>query len=245
MAKLPQTRHWAGAHPRPDPHGNGPGAQPSGREKPLGLRSPSRLARGQLHAVEAVRPLLDLIPADDDDPDDWINEEYPQVFSLIGPAALPELIAGLHDPTKDSYTRWLMADCLVRMASDHPACRDECVSALTRELESGSRNPGHLNGGIVSALMDLEAVEAGSVMERAFAAGYVDESIAGGWLNVAFELGLTDEPPPQPWVDTPAGSWRDPLLSPGPARTPKEKAKARAKKKRAKKTRQRNRKRKK
>ncbi len=44
-------------------------------------------ALGQLHAVEAVEPLLELFDRLEDD--DWVHEELPAVFGLIGPRALP------------------------------------------------------------------------------------------------------------------------------------------------------------
>lgn len=40
-----------------------------------------------------------------------------------------------------------------------------------------------LNGFIVGYLVDLEAVEAAPLMERAFAAGRVDVSIMGDWAE--------------------------------------------------------------
>jgi PBS lyase HEAT-like repeat-containing protein len=52
-------------------------------------------ALGQLRAVEAVEPLLELFDRLEDD--DWVHEELPVVFGLIGPAALPALAAYLAD----------------------------------------------------------------------------------------------------------------------------------------------------
>src|SRR5579864_7878643 len=43
-------------------------------------------ALGQLRAVEAVEPLLELFDRLEDD--DWVHEELPAVFGLIGPARI-------------------------------------------------------------------------------------------------------------------------------------------------------------
>ena len=54
------------------------------------------------------------------------------------------------------------------------------------------QHPG-LNGFLINSLIDLRAVEAASLMERAFAADSVDISIMGDWEDVQIELGLLDE----------------------------------------------------
>ncbi len=52
-------------------------------------------ALGQLRAAEAVGPLLGLLEELEDS--DWFNEDLPEVFGLIGPVAIPALIAHLAD----------------------------------------------------------------------------------------------------------------------------------------------------
>src|ERR1700738_4886085 len=42
-------------------------------------------ALGQLHAEAAIEPLLSLFEALEDD--DWVKDELPSVFGMIGPAA--------------------------------------------------------------------------------------------------------------------------------------------------------------
>jgi hypothetical protein len=46
-------------------------------------------ALGQLRAVEAVAPLLELLRGHADD--DWVDIELPYVFGLIGPGAIPHV----------------------------------------------------------------------------------------------------------------------------------------------------------
>ena len=89
----------------------------------------------------------------------------------------------------------------------------------------------------------MEAVEAAPVIERAFAAGRIDESIAGDWPEVQYDLGLTDTPPPSRSFLGPVSPRSRPPLPgdiPRPSRTALEKAKKRSKE--AKKAKKRNRK---
>jgi len=76
----------------------------------------------------------------------------------------------------------------------------------------------------------------------------VDESIAGDWPHVQWDLGLSDEPPedeqpdfaPEPWASEPP---RDFGVAPAPGGKRKPKDKAKAKRKQAANSRKRNRKR--
>jgi hypothetical protein len=71
--------------------------------------------------------------------------------------------------------------------------RDKCAAALSHQLEQFKKNTRNINGLLISLLLDLDAVEAAPVMEQAFAAGRVDESVAGDWADVQLALGLNEE----------------------------------------------------
>jgi hypothetical protein len=200
-------------------------------------------ALGQLRATAAVRPLLELLVSFEDEYDDAAQEELPPVFALIGPAAIPELAAYLADRSNGFSARGAFASGLVEIAKAHPEARAECVRILTEQLAQARADEPDLNGWVVADLLDLKAVEAAPVIEKAFAAGAVDPTIAGDWLWVQWELGLSNKPPPRGHR-----FGNDPLLTdlfrpvPSPGRKVKDKAKA--KRKQAAKSRKRNRKRK-
>lgn len=151
-------------------------------------------ALGQLRAVAAVEPLLSLLPRIDDDGDDWVGEDMPEVFGLIGPAAVPALAAYLADDARGLWARVAAAHGLSHIGTRHPEARAECVASLAAPLErSAWAGPGDeltLNGYSVSFLMDLKAVEAAPLIERAFAAGRVDETVMGDWEDAQIKLGL-------------------------------------------------------
>jgi len=50
-------------------------------------------ALAQLRAEEAVEPLTRLLSRIDEFNDDWVREELPDVFGMIGPGELPVLVA--------------------------------------------------------------------------------------------------------------------------------------------------------
>ena len=54
---------------------------------------------GQLRAEAAIEPLFSLFTGLDQS--DWVTEEMPEVFGMIGPAALPMLKAAIADIATD------------------------------------------------------------------------------------------------------------------------------------------------
>ena len=145
-------------------------------------------ALGQLRAVAAIEPLLRLFRELEDS--DWAGEELPQVYGMIGREAIPALAQYLADASHGLWPRVTAAFSLERIAAGDPSARDECVTILSRQLERFTKNDPTLNGSLISYLVDLRAVEAAPLMERAFAADRVDLSILGDWEDAQVELGL-------------------------------------------------------
>ena len=54
---------------------------------------------GQLQAEAAIEPLLTRLDLVDEEDNDWVSEELPQVFAMIGAAAIAPLHAYLIDPS--------------------------------------------------------------------------------------------------------------------------------------------------
>ncbi len=145
-------------------------------------------ALGQLKAEAAVEPLIAVF--NDMDEDDWFREEIPNVFSLIGPVAIPKIAEFLSDSKNQFYMRWVSMEVLAQIGQGHPTSRDECLEPLINQLEQCSKNSRQLNGALICALIDLEAKEASPQIEAAFKAKRVDTSIPGDWLDVQKSLGL-------------------------------------------------------
>ena len=165
-------------------------------------------ALAQMHAVEAIEPFLELLKfLDEEDLDDWANEDAPEFFTQMGPAALPALERFLNDERIPHFPRWRMAEAMTTMAQEIPDLRATVVAIVTNMLQRAATNPPELNGGLVGCLLDLDAVESLDAIKAAYATHQVDESIAGDLEEVLYELGLRETPPPA------RGAWL-------PARTP-------------------------
>ena len=148
-------------------------------------------ALGQLHAEEAVGPLLDQFAGLDDS--DWFNEDMPEVFSLIGPVAIPALQTYLNDPAHGEWPRVTATRCLAKIGQDHPDARSACAAALAGQLEAYRDNGDILNAHLILGLAELRATEALPLIEQAFAANAVDLTLMGDWEDVQIEFGVKDE----------------------------------------------------
>ncbi len=163
-------------------------------------------ALGQLRAVEAVEPLLGMMDGLADTEDDWHMEEFPEVFALIGPDAAEALERYMTDPSHGVYPREVAGNSLTHIAERQPDCRAMAVTAVGNALAAYEENDITLNAFFVGHLLKLEAVEQAELIERAFAAGRVDDEVCGYWGDVRAELGveslgLAPDQPPRPRHD--------------------------------------------
>jgi hypothetical protein len=164
-------------------------------------------ALGQLRAVEAVEPLLELF--DRLEYDDWVHEELPVVFGLIGPAALPALAAYLADLAHTDSARISAIASMEKIGKKWPDARGEALAMLEERLERFEENEPDVNAFLVEALVELGAKEAAPLIERAFAEGYVDPMVMGDWEDVQVELGLKSAEEGAPKQ---VSKWRERLL---------------------------------
>jgi len=145
-------------------------------------------ALGQLRAVEAVEPLLGLF--DRLEYDDWVGEELPDVFGMIGPAALPALAEYIGDFSHTDTSRISAISGIKNIGKRWPDARAESIALLEERLKRFEENEPDVNGFLVLALVELGATEAVPTIERAFDEDYVDPMIMGDWDDVQVELGL-------------------------------------------------------
>ncbi|MEO7403519.1 MAG: hypothetical protein ABIU95_07600 [Burkholderiales bacterium] len=150
-------------------------------------------ALGQLRAVDAVQPLLDVqdeLDELDELEDDWYLEEFHHVFGLIGPPAIEPLAAFLADESHNEFPRVKAANGLYEIVRRFPETREPIVAILTAELARHQIDLGALNGFLVSDLLKLEAIESAETIERAFAANAIDPRVAGDWGDIRRELNV-------------------------------------------------------
>jgi uncharacterized protein DUF1186 len=154
----------------------------------------------QLRAVEAAGPLTSLFRRIDEQQDDWVGEDLPEAFGRLGPGAIPTLTTYLADAANGEWARVAAAHSLERIGTRHRQAREACVAALTHQLEQLTQQAPSLNGSLVAFLLDLQAVEAAPVIERAFRFDQVDDTVVGDWedVQVAFGLKVRREHPRRP-----------------------------------------------
>jgi hypothetical protein len=150
-------------------------------------------ALGQLRAESAVESLLQLLDRIDDYDDDWLQGDLPQVFGLIGPAAIPGLRDFLAEAEHGEWARIAAAEGLAKMVEQFPESREQVVAILTDQLRCFAEQERVINGFLVEALCGLKAVESAAVIEQAFAAGMVDLSVLGDWEEAQILLGLLEK----------------------------------------------------
>jgi len=151
-------------------------------------------ALGQLRAEEAILPLMELFEQSEES--EWVLEELPEVYGMIGPRAIPPLAKYLSDASHGMEARMTAASCVERIGAMHPGAREECVSVLTRELQHSLTNDPDLNASLIISLVHLKAGESISVIREAYASHRVDLFFAGDLEDVEINLGL--RPPPTP-----------------------------------------------
>lgn len=151
-------------------------------------------ALGQLRAEEAITPLATLLSRRDDGLDDAIDDELPQVFACIGPAALPALRAYFTDETHAMRSRSTCINALVEIVRRFPEYRDEVVEILTGQLAHFAEQDRTLNALIICPLaIELHAVEAAPLIEQTYAAGQVDLTMLGDWEDAQIHLRLLEK----------------------------------------------------
>jgi hypothetical protein len=150
-------------------------------------------ALAQLHAEAAVEPLTRLFARIEEFNDEWANEDLPRAFGVLGPAAIAGLRDYLANPSHGLWARAAACFSLSEIGQQHPEERAKCVAILAGQLARLSEMDPVLNTFLISALVDLQAVESAAVIERAFASGRVDISVRGDWEDVQIELGLLGE----------------------------------------------------
>lgn len=158
-------------------------------------------ALGQLRAREAVEPLIGLLNFADATDLDWGTEQLPKVLAMIGEDGVAASLRFIEDDSNRTFARSCALNVFEYFVEQHKPPREVLapwIAALSRLLEAHARNGHELNAFIVGALLNLKAVEAADVIERAFASGWVDEFVYGDWDEVRAELFDLPRPPSKP-----------------------------------------------
>ncbi len=150
-------------------------------------------ALGQLRAADATAALLSLLHLVDDRQDDWVGEDLPEVFGLIGAPALPALVEFLADATHGLWARAAAVDGLEKIGDHDHEARTQVIAAATLQLERFAEQDPIINANLIHLLGAWKVTEAAPLIERAFEAERVDLAFQGDWEDVQVKLGLKEK----------------------------------------------------
>jgi len=149
-------------------------------------------ALGALHAVSASESLLPLFDAAMKNDDEWMAEDLPDAYGMFGPEAISSLAPYIAEQNHDTYAKGYAIEALQRIAAKHPDpdTRAKVAAVLTKQLEHFEENSEEVNASLIVGLVQVQAVDAAPLIERAFAADKVDTLYMGDWDDVQVQLGL-------------------------------------------------------
>jgi len=150
-------------------------------------------ALAQLKAKEAIPHLIKLLDNEEYEDNDWVTEEFPKVFGMIGEEAIKPLKSFLYNSSKEEFPRITVAHGLEQIANYNPDKRQECIDILSNFLIQSTDEVTTLNGFVVSFLVDLKAVSEINVIRDAYDRDIIDISVQGDLEDVELELGLRQE----------------------------------------------------
>src|SRR5260370_24806707 len=87
-------------------------------------------ALAQLHAAEAAAPLTQLFRRIDENDDDFVGEDLPTAFGILGPGAIPVLMAYLADDSHGLWARPAAGHSLGYIGQPYPKPRETCLALL-------------------------------------------------------------------------------------------------------------------
>jgi hypothetical protein len=148
---------------------------------------------GLLRAEEAIGPLLNLLRYVDERDDDAVQEEVPVVLAQIGPAALEPAAKYQANTENGLWARVTATRAIEEIGKEYPETRTRCIEIASQQLEQLATQSDIFNTSLIDCLIELKAVDATPVIERAFASGNVDLALRGDWEDAQIALGLIDE----------------------------------------------------
>ena len=151
-------------------------------------------ALAELHAEEAIEPLLTIYGKTSQNDHDWLLEILMDVFTIIGPAALPSLEQFLVDPSQDDSAQNYISEIIGRIGKEYPETRTACIAMIIRRLTDFEENDPDLNAFLIGELLEMKAVEAAPLIEEALASDCVNETWCGDWDEAQYKLGLKERP---------------------------------------------------
>ncbi len=148
---------------------------------------------GVLRAAEAVPTMIDQLYQVDEYHNDWISEDMPKAFAMIGEPAIQALTQYAGDTSRTLYARAAAASSLSHIGKEHPETREACIAGIEKALAGYRQNDFSLNGSLVARLLNLKATEAFPTIQKAYQDDCVDLMFCGDLEDVEVLLGLREK----------------------------------------------------
>ncbi|MEC4050194.1 DUF1186 domain-containing protein [Flavobacterium sp. SUN046] len=143
---------------------------------------------GQLKAISSAEFLLKLFSKVDDD---WVNDEIPKVFEMLGPETISVIQHYIEKNEDDLYANICALNCLEKIGNEYHESRLTCIEILSTQLKKCEEQDETYNAFLVSYLVDLNATEAIEIITNAYEKNTVEQSVTGDLEEVEIELKLT------------------------------------------------------
>jgi len=140
-------------------------------------------ALAQLKAEAAMEPLFSLFQLEDD----FIENDLPDFYALLGEKSIPLLIKKAQDPFSTN-DRQSAVETLGFIAEKFPARKSEIISELVKILEMFEENSPVLNGITVAVLIDLKAKDALPTIKKVYDRNCADIMMCGDYKAVKKEI---------------------------------------------------------
>ncbi len=142
---------------------------------------------GQIKAVSSAEFLLKLFSKVDDD---WVNDEIPKVFEMLGPETISVIQHYMETNEDDLYANICALNCLEKIGNEYHESRLTCIDILSNQLKKCEEQDETYNAFLVSYLVDLNATEAIEIITNAYKKNTVELSVTGDLEEVEIELKL-------------------------------------------------------
>jgi hypothetical protein len=124
--------------------------------------------------------------------DDYIIEDFCQLFLQIGAPAVPSLIAALNASWEEIDMRGYVAVILGEMGGTIPEIRQACIDAVHGQFLRYRTNAREFNTELAAALATMYAIDSLPTILRAANTGYLDTSDPY-WKDVVYLFDLTPD----------------------------------------------------
>jgi hypothetical protein len=141
---------------------------------------------------EAVHLMLDLLEETEKLKleNDALSEDFIYCGEMADKATTAFLCDFIQLKSYDDWTTISAVEALNYALENNPDMKNIVKDAMTKRFMDYENNSSDLNAFLIDRLTDLGAVELAEEMEKAFAAGKVDESHMGIWGDIRKRLGV-------------------------------------------------------